>query len=90
MNETAKRNMKETEPLKIIELKINELENITGGSEPPRYLTPEGEARAKKMKEQYLQTLKLEKNQPYEETSPGSGLLKYREINPRDQHPGWP
>ena len=30
--------------------KNNDLENVTGGSEPPQYLSPEGEARAQALK----------------------------------------
>ena len=55
---------------------INELVNVTGGTEaaadPPKYLTPEGEAEAKRRKEiaQMLMRSKL-----YKEAIPGSGLM---------------
>ena len=74
--------------MNIIE-NINELINVTGGSEgaaePPKYTSPEAEARARKFKEEIE---RLTNNGRYKPIEPGSDLLVYVERSTVDKHPG--
>ena len=66
----------------VNELKANDLEKIVGGVEPPKYLSPEAEAKAKELAEKKMA---LVHTWHYIETSPGSGL--YRMRTPNDGKP---
>ena len=63
--------------MKQTELKTNELEKIIGGTEPPKYLSPEAEARAKEFAKQAMVVIH---SNHYIETSPDSGLYRMRTV----------
>ena len=62
--------------MNMIKLNIDAQKTVTGGAEPPMYLSPEAEARAKREKEN-LQRI-MERGR-YVEISSGSDLLTYQE-----------
>ena len=59
----------------VKELKTNDLDKIVGGVEPPKYESPEAEARAKELAKR---AMALIHSHLYTESSPGSGLYKMR------------
>ena len=69
--------------MNMIKLNIDAQKTVTGGSEPPMYLSPEAEARAKREKENLQRMMERER---YVEISPGSDLLTYQEPSELDKH----
>ena len=63
--------------MKVTELKTNDLEKIVGGVEPPKYLSPEAEAKAKEYAEEAMERIHT---CDYIESSPGSGLYRMRTV----------
>ena len=69
---------KENRKMKVTELKTNDLEKIVGGAEPPKYLSPEAEAKAKEYAEKAMERIHT---CDYIESSSGSGLSRRRNAN---------
>ena len=61
--------------MNVTELKTNDLDKIVGGVEPPKYESPEAEARAKEFAKRAMARIH---SHAYTESSPGSGLYKVR------------
>ena len=62
----------------MTELKTNDLNKIVGGVEPPKYQSPEAEARAKEFAKRAMERIH---SHLYTESSPDSGLYKMRTVN---------
>ena len=68
---------RENKKMKVTELKINDLEKIVGGVEPPKYLSPEAEAKAKEYAKKKMERIHTN---DYIESSSNSGLYRRRNV----------
>ena len=63
--------------MNVKELKTNDLDKIVGGVEPPKYLSPEAEAKAKEFAKKAMERIHT---CGYIESSTGSGLYRMRTV----------